>query len=78
VALSQVAKISEEEGPIQVIREGTQRYATVLANVRGRDLVPQVCARAARVVERRFRSGCRACIRSWRRFLHHGSMLLHV
>jgi hypothetical protein len=27
VALSQVARISEEEGPIQVIREQTQRYA---------------------------------------------------
>ena len=39
VALSQVARIEEEEGPIQVIREGTERYATVLANVRGRDLV---------------------------------------
>jgi len=39
VVLSQVARIEEEEGPIQVIREGTERYATVLANVRGRDLV---------------------------------------
>ncbi|TCZ59674.1 efflux RND transporter permease subunit [Roseicella aquatilis] len=48
VALSQVAHITEEEGPIQVIREGTQRYATILANVRGRDLVGFVAeARAA-------------------------------
>src|SRR5919112_1510638 len=48
VALSQVAHISEEEGPIQVIREGTQRYATILSNVRGRDLVGFVAeARAA-------------------------------
>lgn len=39
VALSQVARIEEEDGPIQVIREGTERYATVLTNVRGRDLV---------------------------------------
>ncbi|MBK1656980.1 efflux RND transporter permease subunit [Paracraurococcus ruber] len=49
VALSQVAKISEEEGPIQVIREGTQRYATVLANVRGRDLVGFVAEAQAAV-----------------------------
>ncbi len=39
VALSQLATITEEEGPVQVIREQTERYATVLANVRGRDLV---------------------------------------
>ena len=49
VALSQVARISEEEGPIQVIREGTQRYATVLANVRGRDLVGFVAEAKAAV-----------------------------
>lgn len=49
VALSQVAKIAEEEGPIQVIREGTQRYATVLANVRGRDLVGFVAEAQAAV-----------------------------
>ena len=49
VALSQVARISEEEGPIQVIREGTQRYATVLANVRGRDLVGFVAEAQAAV-----------------------------
>jgi cobalt-zinc-cadmium resistance protein CzcA len=49
VALSQVARIAEEEGPIQVIREGTQRYATVLANVRGRDLVGFVAEAQAAV-----------------------------
>jgi hypothetical protein len=49
VALSQVARISEEEGQIQVIREGTQRYATVLANVRGRDLVGFVAEAQAAV-----------------------------
>jgi cobalt-zinc-cadmium resistance protein CzcA len=51
VALSQVAKISEEEGPIQVIREGTQRYATILANVRGRDLVGFVSEAQAAVAQ---------------------------
>ena len=52
VALSQVARISEEEGPIQVIREQTQRYATVLANVRGRDLVGFVAEARAAVEQR--------------------------
>ncbi|MDB5375492.1 MAG: efflux transporter permease subunit [Belnapia sp.] len=52
VALSQVARIAEEEGPIQVIREGTQRYATVLSNVRGRDLVGFVAEAQAAVRER--------------------------
>ncbi|MCO6415320.1 CusA/CzcA family heavy metal efflux RND transporter [Siccirubricoccus sp. KC 17139] len=52
VALSQVAHITEEEGPIQVIREGTQRYATILANVRGRDLVGFVAEARAAVAER--------------------------
>ncbi|MEN0073441.1 MAG: CusA/CzcA family heavy metal efflux RND transporter [Paracraurococcus sp.] len=51
VALSQVAKITEEEGPIQVIREGTQRYATILANVRGRDLVGFVAEAQAAVAQ---------------------------
>jgi cobalt-zinc-cadmium resistance protein CzcA len=49
VALSQVARVTEEEGPIQVIREGTERYATVLANVRGRDLVGFVAEAQAAV-----------------------------
>jgi cobalt-zinc-cadmium resistance protein CzcA len=52
VALSQVAQISEEEGPIQVIREGTQRYATILANVRGRDLVGFVSEAQAAVAQK--------------------------
>ncbi len=39
VELSQVAIIKVEDGPIQVIREDGQRFATVLANVRDRDLV---------------------------------------
>jgi heavy metal efflux system protein len=52
VALSQVARITEEEGPIQVIREQTQRYATVLSNVRGRDLVGFVAEARAAVEQR--------------------------
>jgi cobalt-zinc-cadmium resistance protein CzcA len=39
VELSQVADVRVEDGPLQVIREGGQRFATVLVNVRGRDLV---------------------------------------
>jgi cobalt-zinc-cadmium resistance protein CzcA len=39
VELSQLADIRAENGPIQVIREEARRYATVLANVTGRDLV---------------------------------------
>lgn len=39
VELSQVASVKIEDGPIQIIREETQRFATVLSNVSGRDLV---------------------------------------
>ncbi|MBY6242395.1 efflux RND transporter permease subunit [Methylosinus sp. Sm6] len=39
VELSQLADIHIENGPIQVIREEGRRFATVLANVTGRDLV---------------------------------------
>ena len=39
VELSQLAEVRTENGPIQVIREEGQRFATVLANVSGRDLV---------------------------------------
>jgi cobalt-zinc-cadmium resistance protein CzcA len=39
VELSQVADVAVEDGPIQIIREDGQRFATVLINVRGRDLV---------------------------------------
>jgi cobalt-zinc-cadmium resistance protein CzcA len=48
VELSQIADIRVEDGPIQVVREEGQRFATVLANVEGRDLVGFVAdARAA-------------------------------
>ncbi len=39
VELAQIADVRADDGPIQVIRENGQRFATVLANVRGRDLV---------------------------------------
>ncbi|WP_363346841.1 CusA/CzcA family heavy metal efflux RND transporter [Methylocystis echinoides] len=39
VELSQLAEVQAENGPIQVIREDGRRFATVLANVEGRDLV---------------------------------------
>jgi cobalt-zinc-cadmium resistance protein CzcA len=39
VELGQIADVRLEDGPIQVVREDGQRFATVLANVRGRDLV---------------------------------------
>ena len=39
VELSQLAEVQVENGPIQVIREEGRRFATVLANVDGRDLV---------------------------------------
>jgi len=38
VLLGQVADIREEEGAVQVIREQAERFATVLSNVRGRDI----------------------------------------
>ena len=39
VELSQLADVRTENGPLQVIREEGQRFATVLAGVSGRDLV---------------------------------------
>lgn len=39
VELSQLAEVQAENGPIQIIREDGRRFATVLANVSGRDLV---------------------------------------
>lgn len=39
VPLSMVAKISRVEGPVQIGREQGGRFAVVIANVRGRDLV---------------------------------------
>jgi cobalt-zinc-cadmium resistance protein CzcA len=49
VELSQLADVRVENGPIQVIREGGQRFATVLANVSGRDLVGFVAEAKAAV-----------------------------
>jgi cobalt-zinc-cadmium resistance protein CzcA len=39
VELGQIADVRIEDGPIQVIREDGERFANVLSNVRGRDLV---------------------------------------
>ena len=52
VLLSQVADIREEEGAVQVIREQASRFATVLSNVRGRDIGGFVAEAQARVAER--------------------------
>jgi cobalt-zinc-cadmium resistance protein CzcA len=52
VELSQVANVKIEDGPIQVIREDGQRFATVLVNVRGRDLVGFVTDAKAAVAEK--------------------------
>ncbi len=52
VALPHIAEIREEEGPVQVVREQGQRFATVLANMRGRDLVGFVDEARAAVAER--------------------------
>jgi len=52
VLLSQVADIREEEGAVQVIREQAQRFATVLTNVRGRDIGGFVAEAQAAVAER--------------------------
>ena len=49
VELSQLANIRVEDGPVQIIREGGQRFATVLTNVRGRDLVGFVAEAQAAV-----------------------------
>ena len=37
--LGQIAEVRLEDGPIQIVREDGQRFANVLTNVRGRDLV---------------------------------------
>jgi cobalt-zinc-cadmium resistance protein CzcA len=52
VELAQIADVQAEDGPIQVIREGGQRYATVLVNVRGRDLVGFVADAQAAVADK--------------------------
>ena len=53
-----------EDGPIQIIREGGQRFATVLVNVRGRDLVGFV-ADAKAAVERRRQAARRLSRSTW-------------
>jgi heavy metal efflux system protein len=52
VLLSQVADIREEEGAVQVIREQAERFATVLSNVRGRDIGGFVAEAQAAVAQR--------------------------
>lgn len=49
VELSQVAEIRTEDGPVQVIREQTQRYGSIVSNVTGRDLVGFVAEAKAAV-----------------------------
>lgn len=49
VQLSQLAEIKLEDGPVHIIREEGQRFATVLANVSGRDLVTFVADAKAEV-----------------------------
>ena len=51
VELSQLAEVRTENGPIQVIREEAQRFATILANVSGRDLVGFVAEAKAAVAK---------------------------
>jgi heavy metal efflux system protein len=51
VELSQLADIRTENGPIQVIREEAQRFATILSNVEGRDLVGFVAEAKAAVAK---------------------------
>jgi cobalt-zinc-cadmium resistance protein CzcA len=52
VELGQIADVRLEDGPIQVIREDGERFANVLTNVRGRDLVGFVQEAQAAVEER--------------------------
>lgn len=52
VELGQIADVRLEDGPIQVIREDGERFANVLANVRGRDLVGFVDEAKAAVAEK--------------------------
>lgn len=52
VLLSQVAEIREEEGAVQVIREQAERFATVLSNVRGRDIGGFVAEAQAAVAQK--------------------------
>jgi len=50
--ISQVAKVSRVEGPVQINRERGERMAVVLVNVRGRDLVGFVEEAKSRVDEK--------------------------
>ena len=50
--LGQIAEVRLEDGPIQVVREDGERFATVLSNVRGRDLVGFVDEAKAAVAAR--------------------------
>jgi cobalt-zinc-cadmium resistance protein CzcA len=52
IELSQIAEVQAENGPIQVIREEGRRFATVLANVAGRDLVGFVAEAKAAVAQK--------------------------
>lgn len=51
IPLSQLAKVTVEEGPAQVSRENIQRRLTVEANVRGRDLKGFVDEAQARIAQ---------------------------
>ncbi|WP_428659241.1 efflux RND transporter permease subunit [Reyranella sp.] len=52
IELGQIADVRLEDGPIQVIREDGQRFANVLSNVRGRDLVGFVAEAKAAVTSK--------------------------
>jgi cobalt-zinc-cadmium resistance protein CzcA len=52
IPLSEVAEISQSEGPAQVRREGLQRTVRVEVNLRGRDLVSWVHDAQAQVAEK--------------------------
>lgn len=52
VELGQIADVRIEDGPIQIIREDGERFANVLTNVRGRDLVGFVDEAKAAVAEK--------------------------
>lgn len=49
VHISDVARLSQPEGPVRIQRENASRFATIQANVSGRDLVSFVAAAQAAV-----------------------------
>jgi cobalt-zinc-cadmium resistance protein CzcA len=51
VPLGQLAKVTEEDGPAQISREGMQRRLRIDVNIRGRDLLSFVDDAKARVAE---------------------------